>query len=204
MEFRKKKEKNCLTPYLRGSEVGDAYSYLAHKRDTDFFIGFTVGKWDDETCNDFYKMLASRLRFPTRKRRVTIFSDGNKQNITGIENNFPQCAVNYAMRKKIKQGQKVVGIVSGVIFGNSKLDQISIHNIDGFCSKLRERISCYTRKARSFAKKRLCIEQRLEIFSVQHNFMEVKKGQTPAMKEGLTVRKWTWESFFKIQLSSLI
>ena len=196
MEFRKKKEKNCLTPYLRGSEVGDAYSYLAHKRDTDFFIGFTVGKWDDETCNDFYKMLASRLRFPTRKRRVTIFSDGNKQNITGIENNFPQCAVNYAMRKKIKQGQKVVGIVSEVIFGNPKLDQISIHNIDGFCSKLRERISCYTRKARSFAKRRLCIEQRLEIFGVQHNFMETKKKKTPAMREGLADKKWTWEYFF--------
>ncbi|MFH1440139.1 MAG: hypothetical protein ABIG89_06220, partial [Candidatus Woesearchaeota archaeon] len=77
-------------------------------------------------------------------------------------------------------------------------------NIDGFCSKLRERISCFTRKARGFAKKKLCIEQRLEIFSIQHNFIEAKKGETPAMKEGLIDKKWTWNDFFNIRLTTLI
>ena len=192
-----------MTPYLHGAEVGDAYTYIGYKRYSQFFIGFTVGKWVDETCNEFYKMLASRLRLPTVKRKLTIFSDGNKQNITGLSNNFPQGTLHYAMRKKIRQGQKIVGIVNEIIFGNPPKELISIHNIDGFCSKLRERISCFTRKARSFAKRRLCIEQRLEIFSVQHNFMEAKKGKTPAMREGLTDKKWTWKSFFRIRLGSL-
>lgn len=137
------------------------------------------------------------------KRKVTIFSDGNKQNIGGIAKNFPQGAVHYAQKQKVKVDGKVVGFSNQIIFGNPARDQIHIHQIDGFCSKLRERISCYTRKARGFAKKKWCIETRLEIFGVQHNFMEVKKGKTPAMKEGLTNKKWTWEQFFNVRLSTL-
>ena len=188
---------------MQCTEIGDLYSYLAYKRDTQFFIGFTVGKWNEETCDEFYKKLASRLRFPTQKRKLTIFTDGNKQNITAIANNFHKDAVRYGLRKKIKIGQKIIGIVSEAIFGNPALDKIGITQIDGFCSKLRERISCFTRKARSFAKCKTGLEDRLEIFSVQHNFMEAKKEKTPAMKEGLTDKKWTWESFFKIRLSAL-
>lgn len=146
-------------------------------------------------------MLAKRLRFPTRKRKLTLFSDGNKQNITAAQNHFSKEALNYAIKKKIRLNGKIVGIVSKVIFGNVPRDMISINQIDGFCSKLRERISCYTRKARSFAKKKICIEQRLEIFSIQHNFIESKKGQTPAMKEGLQSKPWTWNDFFNIRLS---
>ena len=203
MELCKKKEENCIAPYCKSREVGDAYTYLAHKRHSDFFICFVVGKWNDFTCNEFYEKLAKRLRFPTRKRRLTIFSDGNKQNLTAIQNNFLQGTINYAIRKKIRAKQKIVGIVNKVVLGKVPKDDISITQIDGFCSKLRERISCYARKARSFAKRKLCIEQRLEIFSIQHNFIEIKKGETPAMKEGLINKSLTWNAFFNIRLTTL-
>ena len=174
---------------------------MAFKRKTQFFICFVVGKWNDFTCNEFYSLLSKRVRFPTTKRRITIISDGNKQNLTGIPNHFPQGCINHAIRKKIKIDQKIVGIISKIILGTIPKDEISITQIDGFCSKLRERISCYTRKARSFAKRKLCIEQRLEIFSIQHNFIEAKKGKTPAMKEGLQSRPLTWNTFFHKRLS---
>ena len=148
-------------------------------------------------------MLSKRVRFPTRKRRITIISDGNKQNLTAIPNNFPQGNINHAVRKKIRINQKIVGVVSKVILGNIFKSEIGITQVDGFCSKLRERISCFTRKARSFAKKKLCIEQRLEIFSIQHNFIEMKKGKTPAMKEGLKSKPLTWNTFFHIRLTTL-
>ena len=111
--------------------------------------------------------------------------------------------MNYAIRKKIRIRQKIVGIVSKVILGKIPKDDISITSVDGFCSKLRERISCFTRKARSFAKKKTCLEQRLEIFSIQHNFIEKKKGLTPAMKESLINKPLTWNEFFNIRLSTL-
>jgi len=204
VEFRKKKEENCLARYCKTREVGDAYSYLAFKRESHFFICHVVGKWNDFTCDDFYKKLSQRLRFPTRKRRITVFSDGNKQNVTGIKKHFPQGTINYGLRKKIRNGQKVVGIISKVILGKIPKDEIKINIVDSLCSKFRERISCFTRKARSFAKKKKCIDQRLEIFSIQHNFIEAKKGMTPAMKEGLVNKKWTWYDFFNVRLSTLI
>jgi hypothetical protein len=203
VELCKKKEENCLAPFCKEREIGQAYTYLAFKRKTKFFIGFTVGKWNDFTCNDFYEMLSGRMRFPTRKRKITIFSDGNKQNITAIPKHFPKESVNYAIRKKVKLNGKIVGMVSRIVYGNIPKDLISINQIDGFCSKLRERISCFTRKARSFAKKKQCIEQRLEIFSIQHNFIEKKKGRTPAMLEGLQSKPLTWETFFYIRLTTL-
>ena len=123
--------------------------------------------------------------------------------MTAIPNNFSKEAVNFAIRKKIRMRQKIVGVVSKLIIGNLPKDLIGITQVDGFCSKLRERISCFTRKARSFAKKKLCIEQRLEIFSVQHNFMEMKKGKTPAMKEGLIDKPLSWNTFFHIRLTTI-
>ena len=176
---------------------------MAFKRKTQFFICFVVGKWNDFTCNEFYSLLSKRVRFPTIKRKITIISDGNKQNLIAIPNNFPQGNINHAIRKKIRINQKIVGIISQIILGNVPKDEISITQIDGFCSKLRERISCYTRKARSFAKRKVCIEQRLEIFSIQHNFIESKNGKTPAMKEGLQRKSLTWNSFFHKRLSYL-
>ncbi len=176
---------------------------MAFKRKTQFFICFVIGKWNDFTCNEFYSLLSKRVRFPTRKRKITIISDGNKQNLIAIPNNFPQGNINHAIRKKIRINQKIVGVVSRIILGNIPKDEISITQMDGFCSKLRERISCYTRKARSFAKRKLCIEQRLEIFSIQHNFIEMKKGKTPAMLEGLQRKPLTWNTFFHIRLTTL-
>ena len=148
-------------------------------------------------------MLSQRVRFPTRKRKITIYSDGNKQNLVGIPEHFPQGCINHAIRKKIRINQKIVGVISKVVLGNIPKDEISITQVDGFCSKLRERISCFARKARSFAKRKLCIEQRLEIFSIQHNFIETKKGKTPAMLEGLQRKPLTWNTFFHIRLSYL-
>lgn len=179
------------------------YSYLAYKRDTKFFICFTVGKWNEETCDEFYKILASRLRFPTRKRKVTIFSDGNEQNIGGIKNHFHVDGVNYARRKKMRKNQKIIGVVNEIVFGNIDRSRIAINNIDGFCSKMRERISCFTRKARSFAKCKMGLENRLEIFSVQHNFMEKKYGQTPAICEKLTTKILNWSKVLHTRLTYL-
>ncbi len=147
-------------------------------------------------------MLSSRLRFPTRKRKLTINTDGNRQNITAIIKHFHSDAVRYGQHKKIKSGQKVLGIVSKAVLGNPSLDSIGITEIDGFCSKLRERVSCFTRKARSFAKRKIGLENRLEIFSVQHNFMEKKKKKTPAIREDITSKIWNWSEVLHARLTT--
>ena len=182
-------------------EVGDAYSYLAIKRETTFLICSVVGKWNELTCDEFYKKLANRHQLPTRKYRIDIFTDGNKQNITGIKNHFTPGSVNYGIKKKIKRGEKIVGVVNKKILGNPSRSKIAINNIDGMCSKLRERISCFTRKARTFAKRKTDLEHRLEIFSTNHNFIEKKHGTTPAQKEGITTKKLDWSKILHTRLT---
>ena len=179
-------------------EVGDAYTYLGIKRASSLLICSVVGKWNELTCDEFYKKLAQRHQFPTRKYRMDIYTDGNKQNITGIKNHFPHASINYGMKKKIRKGQKIVGIVNKKILGNPSRANIAINNIDGMCSKLRERISCFTRKARTFAKRKSDLEYRLEIFSTQHNFIEKKQGTTPAQKEGIATKQLNWSKILGI------
>jgi len=203
VELCKKKEENCIAPYCQTREIGDAYTYLGIKRKSFFMICFVVGKWNDHFCNKFYEKLAFRMRFPTTKRKITILSDGNKQNNTAIKNNFPSGTVNYGCKKKIRLNQKIVGVVNSIRLGYFDRNKISITNIDGFCSKLRERISCFTRKARTYPKRKWCLESRLEIFSIQHNFIEKKNGKTPAMFEGLINKPLSWNSFFNIRLTTL-
>ena len=79
--------------------------------------------------------------------------------------------------------------------------EIKINMIDGFCSKLRARIRCFVRKTRNFAKKRKLIKNVLHIIQTNHNFIEAKKGETPAMKERLMTKILTWDDVFNRRLT---
>ena len=109
--------------------------------------------------------------------------------------------MNYWQVIKDKEKQIVYGIHKRKILGNMPFNKIAINNVDGFCSKLRARIGCFVRKTRNFAKKRKQIANLLHITQTNHNFIEVKSGETPAMKEGLTDKAWSWNEIFNVKLS---
>jgi hypothetical protein len=198
---KKQKKLNSIELGYRNNNEGDMYSYIGVRRKTKFFIGFRVGKWNSWTCSSFYKLLSNRLKTPTQDQRITFYSDGNDQDIESISKNFEKEVVDYGMIKKEKKSGKVIGIKKRTIFGNLKHEEIRINDIDGLCSKLRERISCFGRETRSFAKKIETIRQRLEIFSISNNFVEKKKGKvTPAILEGLTNEIWNWEEIFDFRI----
>ena len=79
-------------------------------------------------------------------------------------------------------------------------NEISISQIDGFCSKLRARVGCFVRKTRNFAKKRKQIVCLLHIMQTNHNFVESENGETPAIRESLTDKVWTWNDIFDVRL----
>ena len=95
----------------------------------------------------------------------------------------------------------MIGIHKRKIFGNIPFDEIAINNVDGFCSKLRARAGCFVRKTRNFAKKRKQIKNILHITQTNHNFIESVGRKTPAMKEGLTKKIWSWNDVFNERLS---
>jgi hypothetical protein len=102
---------------------------------------------------------------------------------------------------KDKEKQKIIGQHKRKILGNMSFDEIRINKVDGFCSYLRARVGCFVRKTRNFAKVRKQLRDVLHITQTNHNFVEHKNRQTPAMKEGLTRKIWTWNDVFNKRIS---
>lgn len=105
--------------------------------------------------------------------------------------------MNYGKVKKIYSGSVVIGQVAKIVLGNMSKDKISIRHVDGYCKRLRERVSRYNRRSSSFSKRRTAFYYHLCIFQAYNNFIEIyNEKKTPCMIEGITSRKWDWEDIF--------
>ena len=140
------------------------------------------------------------MRKPTKRHKLKIVSDGNKQNIEAIKNNFDENCVEYSQVIKVKENQIVVALETKDIFGEMPKEKITMHKIDAYCATLRERVPIYVRETKAFSKKRQNVENRLDIFQVYRNFIWKEKGKTPAMIEELTKKPWTWEKIIMIRV----
>ena len=160
-------------------------------------VAHIVGKWNTETCSEFYSLLKKRIRKPTKRHKLKIVSDGNEQNIEAIKNNFDENCVEYSQVIKIRENQKVIAVDTRNIFGEMSEEKITMRKIDSYCGTLRERIPVYVRETKAFSKKKQNVENRLDIFQLYRNFIWKNKDKTPAMKEGITDKVWTWNQIFK-------
>lgn len=152
-------------------------------------------------CDDLYELIAKRTQQPTSKNKISFCTDGNDQNENAIKKEFNKDSVNYGQVIKDKEKQIIIGNHKRKVIGNISFSEIKISTIDGLCSKLRARIGCFVRKTRNFAKKRKLITNILHITQTNHNFVEAKCGQTPAMKEGMVKKILTWNDIFNQKLS---
>jgi len=151
--------------------------------------------------NELYEKVAEKTQQPTYYEKINFCTDANKQNENAILNSFNKDCVNYGQVIKDKEQQIIYGVHKRKVFGNINYEDIRINNIDGFCSKLRARIGCFVRKTRNFSKKRNQIICLLHIMQTNHNFIEAEKGETPAIREGLTQKVWSWNDIFNMRLS---
>jgi hypothetical protein len=175
------------------SGFGTQYTYLAVRRASRLHIQHLVGKWNDESCLEFWEGVAKRLQIPTARYRLSVCTDSNRQNLTALRTAFPSNSVNYGAVKKIRRGQVVIGQVVRNVFGYNAKDAISIHHVDGYCARLRERISRYVRRSKTFSKKKTPFYRHLCLFQAYNNFIDVyKDDKTPCMLEGITARIWGW------------
>ena len=133
----------------------------------------------------------------TAKYRFNVCTDGNKQNVDALKSVFPQGAVNYAKVKKMRKGEIVIGVVRKTVLGYVPKEDISISHVDGFCKRLRERVSRYSRRSSTFSKSKTPFYYHLLIFQVYNNFIEpYKDKKTPCMIEGITTKIWDWDDIF--------
>jgi len=184
-------------------EVGTVYTYLAIKRKSRLHVQHFVGKWNEESSLEFWKNVAKRLKLPTSKYRLNICTDGNKQNISALQEISSSCSVNYGQVHKIKIGDIVVDMVRRNILGNMPKSEISIRHIDGYCARIRERISRYCRRAKTYSKKKTPLHYHLCIFQAYNNFIQTYTNKkTPCMIEGIVSRIWDWNDFFRYYYQS--
>lgn len=156
-----------------------------------------VDKWNEESCVTFWKNISKRFVPATAAYRFNVCTDGNKQNLSALQIAFTNGAVNYSKVKKIRKGQIVIGVVNKNVLGCMPKDEIGIRYVDGFCARLRERVSRYCRRSKTFSKKKTPFYYHLLIFAAYNNFIEVYKNkQTPCMIEGITTKIWDWEDIF--------
>jgi len=160
-------------------------------------LPFFVGKWNEENCIKFWQKVSKKFLLPTAKYRFNVCTDGNKQNIQAFKKIFPSGAVNYAKVKKIRIGDIVIGTVRKKELGIIQFDDIGIRHIDGFCARIRERVSRFCRRSKTFSKKKTPFFNHLQIFQVYNNFIDVYEDKkTPCMIEGITTKKFTWSDIF--------
>jgi len=149
-----------------------------------------------------YELIAKRTQWPDYKHKITFITDGNEQNENAMLKFFNRDCICYVQFVKIKDNNgRIIGKVARSIIGSMPRDEIGMNNIDGFCSKLRARIGCFVRKTRNFAKRRNQITNLLYITQTNHNFVEAENGETPAMREKLTNKIWSWNDIFNMRLS---
>ena len=197
MEFHKKKEKKCDSIGFSNCEAGTNYTYLAIKRNSRLMLRPVIGKWNEDSSLEFWKETSTRFVPATAKYRFNVCTDGNKQNVSALQSVFPKNAVNYSKVKKIRKGEIVVGMIKKNVLGYTSYEKIGIRHIDGFCKRLRERVSRFCRKSSTFSKKRTPFYYHLCIFQAYNNFIEpYKDKKTSCMLEGITSSIWQWDDIF--------
>lgn len=155
-----------------------------------------MGKWTQETCRVLLSRVARRIKAPSQRERIQFFTDGNDDYTYVLPEFFGLDSIDYGQVVKIREKGTVVGREKRIIYGNHSLDEIETTDIENFHSILRERIGRLVRKTKCFSKLKHRFESALHVFQFYWNFIKpIHKNTTPAMHEGLSSDKWTWNQF---------
>ncbi len=195
--FVKKKQKKVESSSSNRAEEGDAWIYTCIKRNTYFFVAFSVGKWAQETCDKMIEKLFERTELPFLEDKIEIFTDGNTDYIYVLSDYYAETCIDYGQLIKIKEGGKVVDKEKRIIYGDPDFADIETTDIENFNGILRERNGRLVRKTKCFSKYKRRLGCAIELFQFYWNFINnFKRGTSPAMMEGLTGHLWIWHEFF--------
>jgi IS1 family transposase len=136
----KKKQKKVEPDSSTWAEEGDAWIYTCIKRVSYFFVGFSVGKWTQETCREMMFDVARRIELLTGDKRIQFFSDGNDDYTYVLPDYFQRSQLDYAQLVKIRENGTLVGKEKRIVYGSPSSEDIETTNIENFNGILRERI----------------------------------------------------------------
>lgn len=174
---------------------GDFWIFTAIKRDSKLFICFQGGKRTSETCENFINVLFDRMELPNPNNPIRISTDGHHDYATEISKVYCEPCVKYGQIIKEKENGLIINIIKRQIFNNVDLSDVSTSIVEGYNNKLRQKLSRLGRKVASFSKTVEGTVMALNLFQFVSNFMDIKEGQTPIMREGLFEKPWTEHDF---------
>ena len=174
---------------------GDFWIFTAIKRDSKLFICFLGGKRNSHTCEKFINLLFDRMELPTPDNPIRISTDGNHDYQSAISKVYCEPCVKYGQIIKEKENGLLINIIKRQIFNEVDLSDVSTSVVEGYNNKLRQKLSRLGRKVASFSKTVEGMIMALNIFQFVSNFMDIKDGQTPMMREGLFKKSWTEDDF---------
>ena len=178
------------------------WGYTAIKRKSSFFVAFAVGKWTQKTCEELIRKLKRLINQPNKKSKLKILSDGNDDYRFVLARIFSPDVLDYGQLIKHNENGRLVWKEKRIVFGNMPLEEIETTCVEGYNGILRERLSCFVRRTKCIAKKKLRLENSLKFFQFYWNFVKTISGnETPAMREGICGKIWTWEKFLWRKLS---
>ena len=197
MDIHQKKQAKVKPEGYPNYQQGDCYAYIAIKPETGLHIAHAVGKRLDMIANHVIWKVSTILELPTFTQKLEVYTDGNVQYTTALLNHFRKDTLIYGQLIKIVSGGKLVDKYRRKIFGNPSYLDIDTVNIESYNSVLRGCISRLVRRTKCFSKERNMYENHLDIFQAYNNTIKNDgTGKTPCMKEGLTDKKWAWNSLF--------
>jgi len=147
------------------------------------------------------KQFSTVIKTPTKNNKLLIYTDGNFDYKTAIQEQFNTKTVDYGILVKIKEKGRVVDKKKKNIFGSTDPKDIETTNVENFNAILRGRISRLVRKTNTHGKDKDKLNSAVDFFKFYWNFIKpLKNNQTPAMIEGIEDKIWSWEYFFCVKL----
>lgn len=159
-------------------------------------ISFSSGKRVEETCGLMLNCFFERMELPLPGNKISIYTDGNCQYSSVIQDLYCEPCIDYGQVIKLKEQNRLVSVIRAKIFGKPEIKSISTSVVEGYNNKIRQRLSRFARKTASFSKRVFGYVTSLNIFQFVHNFIDLKcDHQTPAMLESITEHRWNWDEF---------
>ena len=168
----------------------DTYAGMERLNET-----LTGGKNNSHTCEKFINLLFDRMELPTPDNPIRISTDGHHDYQSAISKVYCEPCVKYGQIIKEKENGLLINIIKRQIFNEVDLSDVSTSVVEGYNNKLRQKLSRLGRKVASFSKTVEGMIMALNIFQFVSNFMDIKDGQTPMMREGLFKKPWTEDDF---------
>lgn len=176
--------------------------YTCLKRGSYLFLAHSVGKWTQSTCRKMLSKLKQRVKNPTIKEKLILYTDGNDDYTYMLAELFNTKYVRYGQVVKIREKGRVVDKIKRGIYGKPRHKKIETTNVENYNGILRERVGRLVRKTKCFPKRAKQLDNAVTVFGFYWNFIKpLHRAETPAMTEGLMDRVWTWEDFFNGKIS---